>query len=37
MILIEADRDDWPRELYRRLGFDEIGRTCAFLRKPAGG
>jgi len=37
LILIEADRDDWPRELYRRLGFDEIGRTCAFLRKPATG
>jgi GNAT superfamily N-acetyltransferase len=35
MILIEADRDDWPRDLYRRLGFDEIGSTWGFLRNPA--
>jgi ribosomal protein S18 acetylase RimI-like enzyme len=27
-----ADRDDWPRELYRKLGFDEIGRIYEFIR-----
>ena len=32
LIVIEADLNDWPIELYRRLGFDEIGRTWAFVR-----
>jgi ribosomal protein S18 acetylase RimI-like enzyme len=27
-----ADRDDWPKELYRKLGFDEIGRVYEFIR-----
>jgi ribosomal protein S18 acetylase RimI-like enzyme len=36
LILIEADLDDWPKELYRRFGFDEIGRSWAFTRMPAG-
>jgi ribosomal protein S18 acetylase RimI-like enzyme len=35
LILIEADLDDWPKELYRRFGFDEIGRSWAFTRPPA--
>ena len=26
-----ADRDDWPKELYRKLGFDEIGRIWEFV------
>ena len=26
-----ADRDDWPKELYAKLGFDEIGRIWEFL------
>ncbi len=34
LVLIEADLDDWPRELYQRLGFDEIGRSWAFTRPP---
>jgi ribosomal protein S18 acetylase RimI-like enzyme len=34
LIVIEADLNDWPIELYRRLGFDEIGRTWAFVRTP---
>jgi ribosomal protein S18 acetylase RimI-like enzyme len=29
-----AMRDDWPQELYRKLGFDEIGRIWSFLRAP---
>jgi len=35
LIVIGADLADWPIELYRRLGFDEIGRTWAFTRAPA--
>ena len=26
-----ADRDDWPKELYAKLGFDEIGHIWEFL------
>jgi hypothetical protein len=26
-----ADRDDWPKELYAKLGFAEIGRIWEFL------
>jgi GNAT superfamily N-acetyltransferase len=26
-----ADRDDWPKQLYAKLGFDEIGRIWEFL------
>jgi GNAT superfamily N-acetyltransferase len=26
-----ADRDDWPKELYRKLGFDEIGFVYDFV------
>jgi ribosomal protein S18 acetylase RimI-like enzyme len=29
-----AMRDDWPHELYRKLGFDEVGRIWSFLRPP---
>lgn len=35
LVLIEADLDDWPKQLYRRFGFDEIGRSWAFTRAPA--
>jgi ribosomal protein S18 acetylase RimI-like enzyme len=26
-----ADRDDWPKELYRKLGFDELGFVYDFV------
>ena len=33
LVFLWCDANDWPKELYRRLGFDEIGRyvkfTCA--------
>jgi ribosomal protein S18 acetylase RimI-like enzyme len=29
-----ANRDDWPKELYRKLGFDEIGFVYDFLIPP---
>jgi ribosomal protein S18 acetylase RimI-like enzyme len=27
LVFLVADADDWPKELYRRLGFDEIGQN----------
>jgi GNAT superfamily N-acetyltransferase len=32
LVFIIADADDWPQRLYRRLGFDPIGRTWALHR-----
>lgn len=29
-----ANRDDWPRELYRKLGFDEVGFLYDFVIPP---
>src|SRR5262245_66542365 len=29
-----ANRDDWPKELYRKLGFDEVGFIYDFLIPP---
>jgi ribosomal protein S18 acetylase RimI-like enzyme len=31
---IVADGDDWPKQLYERLGFDPIGTEIAFLKAP---
>jgi GNAT superfamily N-acetyltransferase len=30
-VFIVTDENDWPKELYRRLGFDPIGRTTDLL------
>jgi ribosomal protein S18 acetylase RimI-like enzyme len=35
LVVIGADLEDWPIELYRRLGFDEIGRTWVFTKPTA--
>ncbi len=35
LVFLEADESDWPKELYARLGFEQIGRTWSFLRTPA--
>ncbi len=35
LVFLDADAGDWPKELYTRLGFEEIGRTWSFLRTPA--
>ena len=32
-----ADAEDWPKELYRKLGFEEIGRVWDFTREPSSG
>jgi ribosomal protein S18 acetylase RimI-like enzyme len=29
-VFLVADADDWPKELYRRLGFDELGHYTKF-------
>ena len=34
LVCIDADLDDRPIELYRRLGFAEIGRAWAFTKVP---
>jgi GNAT superfamily N-acetyltransferase len=30
-----AEADDWPREMYRKLGFEPVGSTWGFVRRPA--
>ncbi|MGY0231912.1 GNAT family N-acetyltransferase [Longispora urticae] len=35
LVLVQAEEDDWPRELYARLGYATIGRTHSYLRMPA--
>jgi ribosomal protein S18 acetylase RimI-like enzyme len=34
LTFIVADADDWPWQLYERLGFDRVGEYSSFLRKP---
>jgi ribosomal protein S18 acetylase RimI-like enzyme len=34
-VFLVADEGDWPKELYARLGFEPLGRTFEFLRKPS--
>ena len=33
-VFLVADDEDWPKELYARLGFQAIGRRWAFQRRP---
>ncbi len=33
LVFIGADEDDWPKDLYARLGFRPIGRTWTCLRE----
>lgn len=35
LVFLCADATDWPRELYTRLGYDEIGRYVKLTRTPA--
>ena len=35
LTFLVADDEDWPKELYAKLGFEPIGRTWSFLRTPA--
>ncbi len=34
LVFLDADDEDWPKELYRKLGFEEIGRIWDFVREP---
>jgi predicted GNAT family acetyltransferase len=34
-ICLVADANDWPKELYRRLGFDEVGHYTKFFAPAA--
>jgi ribosomal protein S18 acetylase RimI-like enzyme len=34
-VFLVADAEDWPKELYRRLGFDELGHYTKFFAPPA--
>ena len=34
LVFLVADADDWPRELYVKLGYDPIGTGYEFLKKP---
>lgn len=34
-VFLIADARDWPKELYRRLGFDPLGEKYAYLLTPA--
>ncbi len=33
-IFLVADDEDWPKQLYEKLGFEAVGRTYHFLLKP---
>jgi GNAT superfamily N-acetyltransferase len=35
-VFMVTDGADWPQQLYRSLGFDEIGATYEFLKLPVG-
>jgi spore maturation protein CgeE len=32
LVFLVSDEDDWPQALYRRLGFDDLGRYVKFIR-----
>jgi len=34
LVFLNADDDDWPKELYRKLGFDEFRRFWSFVKAP---
>jgi GNAT superfamily N-acetyltransferase len=34
LTFLVALADDWPQQLYRRLGFEAVGRLCRFRRLP---
>jgi ribosomal protein S18 acetylase RimI-like enzyme len=34
LTFLVADADDWPQQLYEKLGFETVGRYARFLRPP---
>lgn len=37
LVFLRADERDWPKDLYRRLGFEPVSRSWEFTLLPAGG
>ncbi len=35
LVFLVADADDWPQDLYAKLGFEPLGRKYSFLKPPA--
>jgi GNAT superfamily N-acetyltransferase len=35
LVFLQADENDWPRQLYAKLGFDPVGVVTRFLRAPS--
>jgi len=33
LTFLVADAHDWPKDLYRKLGFEPVGSTWAFTRR----
>ena len=31
LVFLIADRDDWPKDLYAKLGFEEVGHVWEFV------
>jgi ribosomal protein S18 acetylase RimI-like enzyme len=36
LVFLVSDDEDWPKDLYARLGFEPIGRRWSFLKAPPG-
>jgi GNAT superfamily N-acetyltransferase len=34
LVFLVADDEDWPKHLYGKLGFDAVGRSIDFVKKP---
>jgi GNAT superfamily N-acetyltransferase len=34
LVFLGADEEDWPKDLYGTLGFDAVGRSFDFVKKP---
>jgi ribosomal protein S18 acetylase RimI-like enzyme len=37
LVFLVANADDWPRSLYKKLGFEEVGHLFEFLKRPPEG
>jgi GNAT superfamily N-acetyltransferase len=36
LVFLIADAQDWPKELYEKLGFDTVGENWHFVKRPPG-
>jgi hypothetical protein len=37
LVFLLADDEDWPKHLYRKLGFEPVGYLWDFVREPDAG